>query len=75
VLVPEPRIVCVGSTEGVAFSLFEEGSRGRVAAGQLAELAVLSGDPYDIDELSSATVDATLVGGQTVYLSSELGAT
>lgn len=63
------------ATEGAAFSVFEERSRGRIGAGQLADLAVLSGDPYDVDELSSATVDATLVGGKPVYLSSELGAT
>lgn len=63
------------ATEGAAYSVFEEGSRGRIAVGQLADLAVLSGDPYDLEDLSSATVVATLVGGRLVYASDQFGET
>jgi predicted amidohydrolase YtcJ len=50
----------------------QEGRRGRLCPGMLADLAVLSGDPLTCppDELPSLTVEATMVGGRWTYRSS-----
>lgn len=53
-------------TAAASHSVFEEDRRGRIAAGTLADLTVLSGDPRtaDLDELA---VEMTVVGGDVVH--------
>ena len=48
---------------------FEEGSKGSLAAGKLADLAVLDADPTTItpDEIRSLPVPMTIVGGRVVH--------
>ena len=48
-------------TEGAAYSIFLEQDRGRITLGHRADFAVLDGWP------DSPTVQATIIGGQTVY--------
>jgi predicted amidohydrolase YtcJ len=51
----------------------QEGRRGRLCPGMLADLVVLSRDPLTCtsDELPSLTVEATMVGGRWTYDSTE----
>lgn len=60
------------ATTGAAFSAFEESTRGDLNAGRLADLMVLSGNPYETSALDKLSVDATMVGGRLVYVSDEL---
>lgn len=55
------------ATEGAAFGAFEEHTRGRLCPGYLADLVILSGDPFDVAGLGRLTVDATLVAGRFVH--------
>jgi predicted amidohydrolase YtcJ len=52
-----------------AFASFEEGSKGTIAPGKLADFVVLSDDPRFIpaEDLDSLTVDMTVVDGRTVF--------
>jgi predicted amidohydrolase YtcJ len=56
-------------TQGSAWFSFEEGTRGSLAAGKLADLAVLSKDylTVPIDEIGSTVSLLTMVGGRIVY--------
>ncbi|MBA1275346.1 amidohydrolase [Stutzerimonas azotifigens] len=56
-------------TENVAWFSNEEGKRGRIQAGQFADLIVPSKDYFTVaeDELSFLTSDLTVVGGRVVY--------
>ena len=56
-------------TEGSAWFSSEEGKKGRIAAGQLADLAVLSADYFSIPEEEIKQLESvlTIVGGKTVY--------
>lgn len=56
-------------TENVAWFSNEEGKRGRIQAGQFADLMVPSKDYFSIpeDEISFLTSDLTVVGGRVVY--------
>jgi len=56
-------------TENVAWFSNEEGKRGRIEAGQLADLIVPSKDFFSIpeDEISFLTSHLTVVGGKIVY--------
>jgi predicted amidohydrolase YtcJ len=58
-------------TNGSAWFSFEEESRGRLAPGYLADLAVLSGDYFavDEDEIPAIRSELTLVGGEVAYAS------
>ncbi|SEJ16487.1 hypothetical protein SAMN05216201_105124 [Pseudomonas linyingensis] len=56
-------------TENVAWFSNEEGKRGRIQAGQFADLIVPSKDYFAVaeDEISFLTADLTVVGGRVVY--------
>jgi predicted amidohydrolase YtcJ len=58
-------------TRGSAWFSFEEGSRGMLAPGGLADLAVLSADYFSVpeEEIPGITSDLTIVGGRVVYAS------
>jgi len=52
-----------------AYAAFEEGSKGSLKAGKLADVTVLSGDILTLPEgeITSAKVDYTIVGGKVMY--------
>jgi predicted amidohydrolase YtcJ len=52
-----------------AFATFEEGIKGTVAPGKLADLAVLSDDPRSVapDALHELRCEMTVLGGQVVF--------
>ncbi|KRB87031.1 amidohydrolase [Noviherbaspirillum sp. Root189] len=56
-------------TENVAWFSNEEGKRGRIQAGQFADLIMPSKDYFGVpeDEISFLTSDLTVVGGRVVY--------
>ena len=56
-------------TEGSAWFTFEENERGALAAGKLADLAVLSKDYLSVptDEIGSIVSLLTMIGGRVVY--------
>lgn len=56
-------------TAGSTWFSFEEGTRGQLAPGFLADLAVLSDDYYGVpdDEIPSIRSDLTLLGGAVVH--------
>ena len=56
-------------TRGSAWFSSEEGERGRLAAGQLADLAVLSDDYFAVgeDEIPALRSELTIVGGRIVH--------
>jgi predicted amidohydrolase YtcJ len=60
-------------TENVAWFSNEEGKRGRIAAGEFADLIVPSKDFFSIpeDEISFLTSHLTVVGGKIVYADGE----
>ena len=53
-----------------AYQIFEEGQKGSIKAGKLADFVVLSADPIATkpDELAAIKVVETIKEGQTVYL-------
>jgi len=59
-------------TRNAAFAGFEEGEKGSLAVGKLADVVVLSKDILAIaeEEIPSARVDYTIVGGRVAYASS-----
>jgi predicted amidohydrolase YtcJ len=56
-------------TTASAFCSFEEGVKGRIKEGYMADFAVLDRDIFSIpeDEIKSVRVLQTMVGGKTVY--------
>lgn len=56
-------------TLGAAYAGGEEGRKGSLEAGKLADLVVLGADPFAIPtaELPQAPVEATLIGGKVAY--------
>ncbi|MFQ5744762.1 MAG: amidohydrolase [Acidobacteriota bacterium] len=56
-------------TTEAAKASFEEDDKGKIVAGALADMVVLSGDPLTVpdDDLLKIRVECTLVGGETVY--------
>jgi len=52
-----------------AYAAFEEGSKGSLKVGKLADVAVLSSDILSVpeNEIQSAKVDYTIVGGHVMY--------
>ncbi len=54
-------------TSGSAYVNHLDGSRGRVAEGMVADLVVLSADPFEATDLAEILVDLTLVDGNIVF--------
>jgi predicted amidohydrolase YtcJ len=52
-----------------AYTTFEEGIKGSIETGKLADLAVLADDPTvgDTEKIKDISVEATMVGGNFVY--------
>jgi hypothetical protein len=55
-------------TYGSAYACFAEHRVGRLEPGYLADLAVLSADPLQAEDLGTVAVLATVVGGETVHI-------
>ena len=56
-------------TTNYAYAAFEEASKGSLETGKLADLIVLSDDPFEIpvDALKDIQVETTFVGGRIVH--------
>jgi predicted amidohydrolase YtcJ len=56
-------------TVDAAWAAFEEGEKGTLSAGKLADFVILSGDPFTVPAalLDALAVEATVVGGQVVH--------
>jgi hypothetical protein len=56
-------------TSSAAHAGFEEGEKGTLAAGRLADFVVLSADPLSVEpeEIEHIQVEATVVGGRVVF--------
>ncbi|QDL91718.1 amidohydrolase [Paroceanicella profunda] len=56
-------------TYASAYAAKEEGIKGRLVPGQLADVAVLTRDIFEVDEaeIPSLTCDITILGGEVVY--------
>jgi predicted amidohydrolase YtcJ len=71
--VPEQKVTVAEAIEayttGAAYAEFKERDKGTLAAGRLADLIVLSGDPFRVapDAIRDLKVDLTIVGGRVVY--------
>jgi len=63
-------------TQGSAWFAFDEGNRGALAVGQLADLAVLSKDylGVPVDEIGSIQAVLTMIGGRVVFAEEPYGA-
>src|SRR4029077_82175 len=71
--VPEQRITVAqtiaGYTTGAAYSAHRETTEGPLEQGKLADLVILSQNPFEVDphELRKTAVVLTMVGGRVVY--------
>jgi predicted amidohydrolase YtcJ len=71
--VPEQKITLAEAIEaytaGAAYAEFQEQDKGRLVAGQLADLVILGEDVFAIpvERLRDVKVEATMVGGRIVY--------
>ncbi len=56
-------------TLGSAYASFEENIKGSLEAGKLADMTVLSGNPYQLppEELKNIDIEMTIMNGQVVY--------
>jgi predicted amidohydrolase YtcJ len=56
-------------TSGSAFAAFEEGEKGSISRGKLADMVVLSDDLFSIppEKIRDARVVLTVVGGKVVH--------
>jgi predicted amidohydrolase YtcJ len=54
-------------THGSAYAGFAERRVGRLQPGYLADFAVLSADPLQVEDLAEVAVLATAVGGDLVH--------
>lgn len=56
-------------TRGAAYAEFQESEKGTITAGKLADLVILSGDPFKVapEKLRELKVTATIMGGKVVY--------
>jgi predicted amidohydrolase YtcJ len=52
-----------------AHASFEEGIKGSISAGKLADFVILGQDPHDVDPttLKDIPIVRTVVGGQTMH--------
>lgn len=73
VVAPDQRIGRMAALRAAslagAYLTFEEGEKGSIEAGKLADLAVLSDDPLtcDEDQLPAIVAERTIVGGRIVF--------
>ena len=73
VLGPEERIspfdALKAYTTYAAYCSFEEDIKGSIESGKLADFAVLSNSPLDVEheKIKDIEVLATVIGGETVY--------
>lgn len=71
---PEQRVTVEEAlrayTMGGAYATFEEEDKGSIEPGKLADLAVLSRDPTQVDteEIKDIEVEMTIVGGRVEYM-------
>ncbi len=71
--VPEQKVSVAQAIEacttGAAYAEFEEGNKGSIRVGKLADLVMLSGDPFRVapEAIAGLKVAMTLVGGEVVY--------
>jgi predicted amidohydrolase YtcJ len=71
--VPEQRITVAqtiaGYTTGAAYAGHREMTEGSLETGKLADLIILSQNPFEVDphELGKTRVELTMVGGRVVY--------
>ncbi len=56
-------------TVSAAYAGFEEKEKGSLETGKLADFVILAADPFRAkpEDLEKIEVDATVVGGKTVY--------
>ncbi len=56
-------------TAGAAYAEFQERDKGTLAPGRLADLVVLSADPFAIppEGIRDVVVETTIAGGRVVY--------
>lgn len=70
---PEQRITVEEAlrayTSSAAYAAFEEGEKGTLTAGKLADFVILSRDPFSVrpEELDTIEPDGTFVAGKAVY--------
>lgn len=71
---PEQRITVAEAVEaytlGSAYGAFQDGDRGTIRVGNLADLIILSRDilaPAERDKIADTRVDTTIVGGKVVF--------
>lgn len=78
--IPEQRIgveeALVAYTSGSAYAEFSDHEKGRLKAGYLADLVVLSDDPFEVEpeRLESIRSVLTVVGGRVVHAAGPFGA-
>ena len=71
--VPEQKVsvsqAIEACTMGAAYAEFEEGNKGSISVGRLADLVMLSGDPFRVapEAIADLRVTMTMVGGKIVY--------
>jgi predicted amidohydrolase YtcJ len=56
-------------TTNAAYASFEEGIKGSIAPGKLADIVVLSADPAQVapEEIKDIRVEMTILGGEVVW--------
>jgi predicted amidohydrolase YtcJ len=71
--VPEQKVSVSQAIEaytmGAAYAEFEEGNKGSIRVGKLADLVMLSGDPFGVppEAIAGLKVAMTMAGGKVVY--------
>ena len=60
---------CASITLNGAYNSHEEGIKGSITAGKLADFVVLAEDPHTVDpsKIKDITIVRTVTGGKTVY--------
>ena len=72
-LLPEERVFVKQAlamyTVNAAYAAFEEGMKGQIAEGKLADLVLLSADPIQVptEEIKDIRVEMTIIGGRIVW--------
>jgi hypothetical protein len=66
-----PSVALEMHTKAAAYASFDEGVKGTIIPGKLADFTVLSDDPLKIapEKIRDIKVEATIVGGEVVWRS------